>query len=350
MTTARPDPTVTLVLVSYKQKDFIEEAVRGVLAQACDPIEIIISDDCSPDETYERACSVIVGYAGPHHVRTRRNETNLGLIGHVNLMMELATGELLVVAAGDDVSFPHRVSAILDAWRRSDGKAGAFFSNAIVVDRDGTHRGLRFGALDERRLELRTMARLGPSTLLGATSAWDRRVYSVFGSITGEVTAEDRVIAFRGALLGGIDYIAEPLVYYRMHGDNISLNSIDQIRDGRHYLALVRRHADEHEAQHTSGMKDLARARDAGYRTDGEFLELSRSMARNLAEARSEAAMFEMGRFGRAVVMLRHLVTGTRPQRVARWFLWFIVPDLYVKRLKLQRTFRVWRTKRAQAA
>lgn len=48
---------VSVVMVAYRQQDLIERAIKGVIHQKAPfPIELIIADDCSPDETYERAC------------------------------------------------------------------------------------------------------------------------------------------------------------------------------------------------------------------------------------------------------------------------------------------------------
>jgi len=346
MSTAPPCPTVTLALFSYNQQDFIEEAVRSVLAQDCAPMEIIVSDDCSSDDTFGRARAVVESYSGPHRVQARRNETNLGLIPHVNLVMELASGEIVVAAAGDDVSLPHRVRALLDARMRGDGKAVLFFSNAIVVDRDGKHRGPYLGNVDRRRWELRSMAQRGAAGNLGVTSSWDRRIFSVFGPIPEGVMAEDTVIAFRAALLGGIQYIEEPLVHYRLHGNNISLNSVERVQDGRHLLQLLRRGAAGNVATSESNMRDLIRAHELGFYTASELNELSGLIARHVAELRSEADMFDMGRLGRATIIVRHLALGTRPRLVARWILWFMLPDLYVRQLKVLRSYRVWRAHR----
>ena len=46
-------PLVTFALFAYNQEEFIREAVEGAFAQTYEPLEIILSDDCSSDRTYE---------------------------------------------------------------------------------------------------------------------------------------------------------------------------------------------------------------------------------------------------------------------------------------------------------
>ena len=46
------NPTVTIVMITYGHEKYIEEAINGVLMQQCSfPIEMIVSNDCSPDCT-----------------------------------------------------------------------------------------------------------------------------------------------------------------------------------------------------------------------------------------------------------------------------------------------------------
>jgi glycosyltransferase involved in cell wall biosynthesis len=44
---------VTFALFAYNQEKYIREAVEGALAQTYEPLEIILSDDCSSDRTFE---------------------------------------------------------------------------------------------------------------------------------------------------------------------------------------------------------------------------------------------------------------------------------------------------------
>ncbi len=46
-------PLVSFIVLAYKQKQFIREAVQSALAQSYEPLEIILSDDASPDVTFE---------------------------------------------------------------------------------------------------------------------------------------------------------------------------------------------------------------------------------------------------------------------------------------------------------
>ncbi len=69
-------PLVSVLLIAYNQERVIADAVRSVLAQTWQPVEIIISDDCSRDGTYAAIEATVRDYTGPHRVITRRNTVN----------------------------------------------------------------------------------------------------------------------------------------------------------------------------------------------------------------------------------------------------------------------------------
>ena len=128
---------VTFALFAYNQERFIAEAVRGALAQTYSPLEIILSDDCSADRTFDLIRQEVSGYRGPHEIRLNRNETNLGFASHINRVMEMARGQLIVAAGGDDVSLPDRVEKLFAAYASSNRQAMSLYSNATVINEEG---------------------------------------------------------------------------------------------------------------------------------------------------------------------------------------------------------------------
>lgn len=112
-------PLVTFALFAYNQEHFIRDAIRGALSQTYEPLEIILSDDCSSDRTFEIMQEMADAYEGPHRVRLNRSPENLGILGHLIDVGREARGSILVVAAGDDISKPERVAALIPMFQRS---------------------------------------------------------------------------------------------------------------------------------------------------------------------------------------------------------------------------------------
>lgn len=99
-------PMVSVVMVAYWQQELIERAIRGVVRQKTSfPIELIVVDDCSPDETFERACEWQRCYPGI--VKAFRNSTNIGLQQNYMRALRHCSGKYLAMCDADDYWCDH---------------------------------------------------------------------------------------------------------------------------------------------------------------------------------------------------------------------------------------------------
>jgi len=213
-------PLVTLCLKGFNQAHTIEEAIAAAFAQTYSPLEILMSDDGSEDGTFDIMTEMAARYRGPHRVRMNRNPRNLGIVGNMNRVAELASGRLLVEASGDDLSEPQRVARLAAVWRAGRGRIKAVHSNYIEIDADSRVVG-RGGPLrtvvDAPGPDPMTIIRSG-ANCIGATAAWDRELFERFGPIPATCHVEDGVLFLRAALLSGVAFVEEPLVRYRTGG------------------------------------------------------------------------------------------------------------------------------------
>ena len=91
------NPTVTFVVPCYNLAHFLSECVDSILAQTYFDFEILIMNDCSPDNTEEVALS----FRDPR-VKYVRNETNLGHLANYNRGIALARGKYVWLISADD--------------------------------------------------------------------------------------------------------------------------------------------------------------------------------------------------------------------------------------------------------
>jgi len=208
---------VTLVLLAYNQERFVEAALRSALTQVGEPIEIIASDDSSSDGTFAAIERVARGYRGPHRLIVRRNPTNLGIGAHVNALVRMAEGRLLVLMAGDDISLPDRVAKTMKAWQEQHERPDLVAADVFDMSEDGRDLGVkRVDRLQEWR-GIEDWARQRPY-VIGAAHAVTRRLFDRFGPLADNVFHEDQVHTLRAICSGGAYTIDEPLVRYRRGG------------------------------------------------------------------------------------------------------------------------------------
>ena len=219
-------PLATMMLIAYNQADSVGAAIAGALAQTYRPLEIFISDDASSDGTHAAMLAAVAGYAGPHRVVVNRNEVNLGIGAHLSRVVERTQGELMFVAAGDDVSLPERCEKTVAAWLASGKALDLIAAPLLDVDADGAVHGvLQPSDLSAYRSASDWLARR--PYVVGAAQAWTRRLIDRFGPLPAGVIGEDMIMVFRAILSGGAITLAEPLVRYRRGGISRRRRSLD---------------------------------------------------------------------------------------------------------------------------
>lgn len=257
------EPLVTFALFAYNQEQYIREAIEGAFTQNYSTLEIILSDDCSSDGTYGIMRKMAEEYKGPHKVRLNKNKRNLGLAEHINTVADLAEGNLLVMAAGDDISFPERVVELVRAWR-------VMGSNVLYVGSSYTRmdvEGAVIGVGGEKRPKISRSAiqylQMNP-VFWGCSAAYDIQLFKRFPKLNSNLVHEDRVLPFRGILLGGeMAYVNQPLLSYREGG--VSFEKRNKLKDplGRIYIQTLKRFIGDYEqkltdlSQYAGDDKDL---------------------------------------------------------------------------------------------
>jgi glycosyltransferase involved in cell wall biosynthesis len=211
---------VTFFLISYNQERFICEALEGAFAQTYQPLEIVLSDDCSTDRTFEIMRQMVKEYKGPHKLVLNQNEHNLGLCGNVNRILDLVSGEIVVIAGGDDISLPDRVEK---SWQifRENPDANCVSFNHRIIDSDGMAITMPVtlpGYIE--KYSLYDFIAQNGSHFHGASRGFRKSVFEYFGPLSNKAASEDSTIFLRCLLLGTAYYSNDVGIYYRVHGDN----------------------------------------------------------------------------------------------------------------------------------
>lgn len=220
-------PLVTFVLFAYNQENLIREAIKGALSQNYKRLEIILSDDCSSDKTYIIMQEMVADYNGPHKIKVIRNSQNMGLISHVLARGREACGEIVVVAAGDDISKPERTRDLVQTFFE-DKRILAVTSAFDVVD----EKGLRISENNQPRYGLTAwkgvesfFKSLEDKYILiqGSTAAYRREVFNFPLPDVNMIFAEDVLFNYLIYANGGyVEANKNSLILYRQHPNAIT--------------------------------------------------------------------------------------------------------------------------------
>ena len=211
------NPLVTFALFAYNQEAYVREAVEGAFAQTYEPLEIILSDDCSTDRTFEIMKQMAADYRGPHRVLARRNEINLQTALHVQSVAAIMSGELKVVAAGDDISRPDRVLRLTRSWVEQGRVPVVLHSHAMLVYENGETMSqiAKSRVKDDATVGIDWFVLHQRNPSLAPTAAYARRLFDGFPTLIGGSVIEDGPMVMRGMLSGTFACVPEPLVMQR---------------------------------------------------------------------------------------------------------------------------------------
>lgn len=125
-------PLLTVVIPTFNYGRFLGQAVRSVLEQGIDSIEVLVLDNASVDETRQ----VMQAFAGDSRVRYMRNRRNIGASYNLHNGIWIASGEFLYILHADDFIRPGHLRRLLSMMGENP-QVAVGYSPIIWVDEQG---------------------------------------------------------------------------------------------------------------------------------------------------------------------------------------------------------------------
>lgn len=221
-------PTVSFVVPCYKLGHFLAECVGSVLSQTYGDWELLIMDDCSPDDTAEVAKS----FHDPR-VKHIRNEQNLGLVNNFNKGISLSRGKYVwIISADDYLRRPYALERYVKLMEKHP-TVGYTYSPAAKVEKgqeteiqlsDGKSRIIRGHDFVRRLLEGNLI--LAPTAIVRRECYEQMGVFPTAPVWAGEQLdfnwAQDWYLWCLFALSFDVGYLADPMVCYRLHALSVT--------------------------------------------------------------------------------------------------------------------------------
>jgi len=220
---------VTVCIPSYNHANYIDEAIESVIAQTYGPIELIIIDDGSVDQSLdiikskeEQIKSRFIRY----EIRSRENK---GLARTLNEALEWSAGKYFAMLSSDDVILPEKIrlqTAYLDKRNDCAGVFGGIFfidSTGKLIRSVSPKAGL-WGYEDviSKRCKL-----FAPTMLMRMSSLID------IGGYWEDVALEDRGISLKLTSFGyKLATVSTIFAQYRWH-DNNTIRSFKKMLHSR---------------------------------------------------------------------------------------------------------------------
>ncbi|MEK7788723.1 MAG: glycosyltransferase family 2 protein, partial [Planctomycetota bacterium] len=120
---------ISVIILNYNGKDYIEECLDSVLDQTYEPLEIIVVDNASNDSSLE-----ILKEKYSSKIKLIESNANLGFAGGNNLALEDAKGEFIALLNNDAVADRRWIEEFMSAVSRCDGTFGMWASKILFYD------------------------------------------------------------------------------------------------------------------------------------------------------------------------------------------------------------------------
>ena len=130
---------MTIGISTYNRgTGYLPQALRSAVDQTYSDLEIVVSDNCSTDDTG----AVVAGFGDPR-IRYFRQAANIGANNNFNFCLAQAQGSYFLLLHDDDLVDPDFVEACIDAVK-GDTTVGVIRTGTRTIDADGGVRGQSF--------------------------------------------------------------------------------------------------------------------------------------------------------------------------------------------------------------
>ncbi|MFM7106206.1 MAG: glycosyltransferase family 2 protein [Flavobacteriales bacterium] len=122
-------PLVSIGIPLFNDAAFVKRTVDSALAQSYRNIEIIISDNCSSDETHE---VLISSYSGVTNVKLFRQPKNIGPNANFEFLMKQAHGEFFMWLGGHDFIHSDYVALAVEVHQSNHLSSLVYFQHSLM--------------------------------------------------------------------------------------------------------------------------------------------------------------------------------------------------------------------------
>jgi len=214
---------ISVAMATYNGGLYLQDQLASLAEQESSPLELVITDDGSKDDTV----SLIKSFAlhAPFPVRFEQNTVRLGYGRNFLKAASMCKGTHVAFCDQDDVWLPHKLSQVSAVLTTKDYDLVAH--SAKVVDRSLNWLGVSFPDIDSTR-PLTVEEMRGGRFWPGFSLTVSRSLLNVLDSELDQTQrphdekfAHDELICELACEQRSCFVISEPLALYRQHGNNL---------------------------------------------------------------------------------------------------------------------------------
>jgi glycosyltransferase involved in cell wall biosynthesis len=127
-------PKVSIICLCHNQAKYVQDALRSVVAQTYRPIELIVADDGSTDDSIVKIREILPHIPPEIVVKPLFLSQNVGNCAVFNRAWQMATGDFIIDLAADDLLLPTHVAVQIATFQHAPPDVGVVFSDVWLAD------------------------------------------------------------------------------------------------------------------------------------------------------------------------------------------------------------------------
>lgn len=209
-------PLVSVVIPSYNHAFFVKDAIRSVINQTYENIELIIIDDGSTDQSLNKIEELIDECKQRFVHFEFRHRSNKGLCHTLNEALSWVKGDFFSVLASDDMIMPDKISIQIDYLMKNE-KCVAVFGGMIFIDDKNRIVGQRVKKYKKFYFKNILMHK---HRLPAPTQLIRKNIFDKTDGFNESLKIEDWDMWLKLSQFGTLDYLPYVFSSYRTHEDN----------------------------------------------------------------------------------------------------------------------------------
>ncbi|HBC3837868.1 glycosyltransferase family 2 protein [Vibrio parahaemolyticus] len=208
---------VVYVFFCYKQSSYLDKTLPAALEQTAWPSQLLVLDDCSPDDSHEKILSLLEFAPKGLNIEYRHNTQNVGLVSQINSLRGQYQNKLIIVQAGDDIVMPNRVEETYETWLKN-GKPSLIIGSYDKISEQGDIIE-PFESIKQNKKPYTLENIINRKCAVdGCCAAFTSDVLNEFEPYNIDIINEDRINVLRAFLLNGIHHEHKKWIQYRLGG------------------------------------------------------------------------------------------------------------------------------------
>lgn len=220
-------PLVSVIIPSFNHAVYIEDAIKSVLSQDYENIELIVVDDGSIDNTH----NILSNLPLNDRLIIILNKKNKGQSAVLNQALKVSKGEYICLLPSDDWFLPGKISCQVEIFNRCDSETGLVYGKGLnyfsdskntIPDESPMHRGWVLEKLIKQ-----------PNFVFPASPMFKRECFE-FARPDETYKAEGEAIYLKLAIKYKFEYVNEFVAVMRDHKFNTGKKSnmmyVDNLR------------------------------------------------------------------------------------------------------------------------